>query len=469
MRKQISFDYVIDILLPMAFIGSGFISMLLCLFGLYDNHYARLIMYGILLVTLLLFFTKIFKLLKTNNDTTLSTCFIFSIIPICFFILSFFAVILWGGQHNIVKSAISNGFYLMLSWCAITIIYCEKRVDFLENIKFYNYCITPAFIYYIYRFYCIKEVRFYVISWGSLSYMSIATISLLFLIATIASFYTAEEKLTKRQYILKLLFVSLCSVVISYTDCKGIQICGIFTALMYGILGVKIKKRNSTKMLVFSFMIVFFIVIFTFLIPLAAGESSRTLYFADEMISNKEKEGVNDKIDKQIQKNKNFSLDYLLNYVNSGQIDIDLKEGKIDKDEYRDFMDLYYNIQKDSMGPRKLLLACAISDIKKSPLLGNGVMYYQHKWNTYPHNIILEMCTDYGVPAGVLLTIVGVLAIIYSIKNVSHSSLFFIYVIYVLALLPRAMISGNLYDHLTFTQYGFLILFIIIIYRTKQQ
>lgn len=51
---------------------------------------------------------------------------------------------------------------------------------------------------------------------------------------------------------------------------------------------------------------------------------------------------------------------------------------------------------------RIVLWSSAFQEFLKAPIFGNGSLYYQAKYNYFPHNIILELLCDYGV-VGTLL------------------------------------------------------------------
>lgn len=92
----------------------------------------------------------------------------------------------------------------------------------------------------------------------------------------------------------------------------------------------------------------------------------------------------------------------------------------------------------------------AISEFKKSPVIGNGVLYFQNKYVAYfPHNIILEALCDFGVVGLLLLLLIALCCFVIFIrliiitKNKNISSL----LVFMLMYIPSYLFYTSLYSN----------------------
>ena len=99
---------------------------------------------------------------------------------------------------------------------------------------------------------------------------------------------------------------------------------------------------------------------------------------------------------------------------------------------------------------RVFLWTCTLDEFRKSPLIGNGVLYFQNKYVDYfPHNVVLEMLCDYGI-IGVL--IIGVLMIVLFIKTILYiknnkDKNIFIILVFALTYIPSHLLYSSVYSN----------------------
>ena len=111
----------------------------------------------------------------------------------------------------------------------------------------------------------------------------------------------------------------------------------------------------------------------------------------------------------------------------------------------KDFEEVLYSVTNGSMA-RFYLWQLAIKEMRQRPLLGMGPAGFQIKYKTYPHNILFECLSDFGLIIGTIFTVVcialGALVIKYSISSRKYFDL----IIIMIGQVVYAMLSGTLYS-----------------------
>lgn len=159
----------------------------------------------------------------------------------------------------------------------------------------------------------------------------------------------------------------------------------------------------------------------------------------------------------------------VVQYVNGGQAQKDLENGLISEEEFQSLQDMTYKINNTSSGARIFLWTCALEEIKQAPFLGQGIMSFQAQYGTYPHNYFIEIATDFGVPAMLLVLFLGLGIIITLVKKSITQPYIAVFMFYVLSYLPRQMISGSAYGSDVFFQYGMCIVLALYLYMVRKR
>lgn len=100
---------------------------------------------------------------------------------------------------------------------------------------------------------------------------------------------------------------------------------------------------------------------------------------------------------------------------------------------------------KNSLG-RKDLWYFAFKETMKDPILGNGALFYNSKYETYPHNFILEIACDHGIFVALAVIIVLTFMLIKIIKKSKNNPYLAYVIVLTLSYLPQLMVSGSAYE-----------------------
>ncbi len=102
---------------------------------------------------------------------------------------------------------------------------------------------------------------------------------------------------------------------------------------------------------------------------------------------------------------------------------------------------------------RSFLWAAAINEWRKSPVFGNGVRHYQNKYRgTFPHNMALEMLSDFGVVGLIVLMLMfcALLIFILHAEKKKKNGMGLHVVIFGLGFVPSYLTYTSLYQNGSF-------------------
>ena len=121
---------------------------------------------------------------------------------------------------------------------------------------------------------------------------------------------------------------------------------------------------------------------------------------------------------------------------------------------------------------RTFLWKAAIAEYKKSPVIGNGPRYFTNKYSGFsPHNIFLEMMTDYGIIGLIVLTGIGIYCFVrgFRIYNKSGDANCFRAILLLFSHVPRYLFYTTLYSNCTIAMTVIIFIFVgRLIYRQDQ-
>lgn len=99
---------------------------------------------------------------------------------------------------------------------------------------------------------------------------------------------------------------------------------------------------------------------------------------------------------------------------------------------------------------RDYLWAAAIAEFKKSPLIGNGALYYKNKYDKFfPHNIFLEAMVDFGVVGLIILTALGIYCFVRGLKYYfkEKDTMLLQLIVLLYSLLPSYVLYTTMYSN----------------------
>ena len=102
--------------------------------------------------------------------------------------------------------------------------------------------------------------------------------------------------------------------------------------------------------------------------------------------------------------------------------------------------------------PRTFLWRTALKEFQKHPVTGNGPCYYKIKYDgDFPHNIILETMSDFGIIGLIVLLFLGIYCFVRGVRYYRLSGDIFVFSIIILlfAHIPRYLLYTTLYSNMT--------------------
>lgn len=474
-------------LLPLAFFGSAFLN---CAAFVLDGHrhelFRMLFVLAVQGIGALFALLKVFSLVKQkgrDRRAILAAVWILAV----FGILYLWALFTLPDKTAILKNAVVQGCYLVFSCCAVLIVYCDRRLrEFLQVCRIYALLWAPMVLYYCIRFY-LPSAEYGVSDLGVLSAMPLSYGYLcvcLFLILDLI-FFGQEMKPALRRGLL--LLYGLYCIAITLAECKGSILCLVWCGLLACLV-----SRDSLgffrRHLAFPAVSLVCILLFSTLLYPNYGVENRFVAFLGELrggnqvtVSNEEIQETQDILNRvtpgqpgekpsQEEPSQNEQPSQhgsVVDYVKSGKADEDLAAGVITEEEYNAVQEMKTKLNNTNSGGRLYLWRCALNEIEAAPLTGHGPMAYQAKYETYPHNLFLELAADFGLPAMLAVLFFG-LYVLFRLLRLSRDSLYIrAFAFYVFALIPQHMLSGSLYDFSVFFQYGFCILLFVLCRKRK--
>lgn len=479
--KRATFDKLIMALLPIAFIGSGFLNMYaFVLDGHRHEWFRRGFVLGIQGIVALLLFIKVLDLWKTRKD--MKRFLIASAwIPIIFALLHLWALLIGTNKTLILENMIVDGGYLLAESFALIIIYAEKKLPkFFHVFRYYAIVLSPVFLFYCIRFY-LPDAEYGVENLGVYPAMSLSYTLLTFCLFLTIEPVLFKETISEREMIVDYLLFILFAVAMSLAQCKGAMICvtfGTFILLLYALIT---KTQSVIAARSFVTLGLLFLLFSTVLFP-NYGQQNKFVALLEEKqesagISFDEIQSVKD-VMQSVMESANGSQDSvadassmnsgeaIVEYVTSGKAEEARRSGTITEEDYNELKETSRKLNNTNSGGRLWLWTCAVEEIKSSPWVGHGPMFYQDKYGTYPHNFFLEVGTDFGVPATLLVAIIGLYVFAYMLRLAPENAVIGFFVLYVLARLPGKMVSGSCYSYDSFFEYGFCFITLLLM-RTR--
>ena len=332
----------------------------------------------------------------------------------------------------------------------VPIIFSEKNktnAQFVKNFKWIGIMLMPFYFIYIIRLFISVDSSTSSTDIGFLNYMDIAYFIMpVFLGSSIELFLFNIEKKHKYIALLSSVFSFICIV---FTGTRGAILVGIAFSILLMVYALVFKKDIIKRVLVFTILVCFLGVIFPnlWLPPGARLANSDSKFFYEQTELQNQSQ-----LDKEIQDIVfNYAVESDLKYKESVSVLFDTAQnGEIQKelghDISKEIEDCFNNKNEDEfyLLSRLSLYKLAIGEFMKAKVFGNGFYYYINKYETYPHNAILELLCDTGI-VGTGLFIIIILGTIISLWKRMKDNNIAAVIIYALPYTISYLVSGSGY------------------------
>lgn len=476
MKQNSRFDRLVSALLPLPFMVIGFLNLLY--FTVLQERFdllRKLFVFGTEgAVTLLLLWNcvRLYRARPRIRRAFRAAC----CVPLLFGLL--YGWKLLTGGTAFFTAALTGGCTLTACLCAALTVWAERAgAAFLRAGRRYALIAAPVTVFYCVRFY-VSGMDYRVDCLGVIDYMTLAyTFLTLALFPLGAQLFYPAEPLNRKYRRLDGGLCLLYSVAITLSGTKGTMLCLVFGAVLAAAYAAPVLKGRAVRYPAVALAVV--LLFSTVLYP--SGGESRLLAFIREGSSvemdSSEIENVSQDIHNAAQPEQPGTapadpdtspeepdavdisgLGDVVSYVTSGSAERDYQAGRLSAESYEAVRDMCRKLSNTATGARKYLWACALNEIRSAPLTGHGVLSFQGKYGTYPHNLFLEIATDFGLPLMLFVLCLGVYIFLRLLFDLRRDRLRDLFLFYVLTFLPQQMVSGSLYGEGPFFQYGLCIL-----------
>ena len=287
-KQQTRFGRVVTALLPLAFIGSGWLNvMAFVLDGHRHGWFRQGFVLGIQALAAVLALGYLAGLYRREPGCR-PTIWRAALIPGVFVCLYAGAMVWHPEKSMLLRQLVIDGGYLAFAWCAVLILALERRVEpFLRAFRVYGAALGPVMVYYCVRFY-VSDLSAPA-DLGVLSYMPLAYLLLVFCLVLMGS-RLLEQKARPAVRGLEFGLYVLFAAAITLSGTKGAILCLLFGA---GLLALYpwFARRPKGGYLLWAGAAAAVVVLFsTVCFPAALG-SSRTEAIVQEL-SGEQTEGA---------------------------------------------------------------------------------------------------------------------------------------------------------------------------------
>lgn len=406
MEKKCS---ILDFILSMSVISSGFFNMVVFCIGLEANHMFRAVTtWGAISLIFLVALVRLFLLYK-NHPKQRTVMLRAVAVPLFYIGIYLYAGIIHNFDILVVRNFFICAIYAVPMFVLALVIVIEKNeAKILSYYKWFGCVLSPLMIYYIGRILMAEtfDTKKY-LSLGSINYMSIAYTAVYVMLFCYFACTVKDEKYK----CLDIILVMLYSIVILVSGAKGAVICLIAFSVLAIIYTLMFRKKSKLQwginagvtciVLLFSFVIV----------PVGSGMNRVNVFLAQMSELEHTAEQTDQNVETAI---SDEEIDeWTQNIVDSGQMNLE----EVEKIK-----------ELGGTGTRILYYENAINIAKSKFPLGLGAMGFQIMYGIYPHNAILELCADFGFVVGSIFCIIGVIVFIilykYAIENESFMAFF---------------------------------------------
>lgn len=410
-------------------------------------------------------------------------------------------------RYTLLRDAVISGGMLVAQSCALLIVILDGQVrPFLRACRLYAYALSPLILIYLIFCYTLPPTRFNVGGFGLVDYMSFGyllffLIVMLLLEVLLYDMDGTRARLFRRSLVLTVFFTAAIAI----SGAKGTMLCLLALSVLSAaaILITRARKRQLLLPLCTALAVLLFA---TVLYPPQHGPSRLTVFFeqlfsSSAAITQEETDTAIELTDRlhtlydedtpqtdapqadapqtdapqtnapqadapQTDAFSSTSYDALTDETLSERADAALEIGALTQEEHDTLLKVNDSLRYSFTGGRQYLWSQALREIRTAPLTGQGPLFFQSKYGTYPHNLFLELATDFGVPVMLAVLALGIWVFVTLIRRGLKRPPLLAFTLYVLSYLPQQMVSGSLYGTNAFFQYGFCILLALFTARS---
>ena len=92
-------------------------------------------------------------------------------------------------------------------------------------------------------------------------------------------------------------------------------------------------------------------------------------------------------------------------------------------------------------------------------------MSYESKYGTYPHNLYLNLATDFGLVITAAVILLGIITFLKMIRLSKKNLKVLAFTLYIFAYLPATMVGRSVYSNIPFFQYGMCVILVWCLFR----
>lgn len=504
MKSQTSFwEKLLFWALPIPFIGSCFFN---CLTFFIDGHSSELLRQGIVLgaqgLAVLVLLWELVQLWRRDKGAR-SLMLAVLLIPLAFALVMLAALAVRGDRQAALVEAVKNGGYLVGYCAAFLVIALERKLrEFLRACRCYTVPMLAMMAYYCVRFY-LPSAEYGMTTLGIYNYMSLAYGILVFCLALISDAMLYQEKDSKTFWFDVIAYLFL-TISLTLTQCKGPMLCLVFASMLVLVYGMVYRFPKRLCAALFAGTLACMVLFSTLFFP-SYGQPNRFVLFLSELTDGEsvtmsaddlaQSQDILNKAEPTTEpvepstgpvepttgpvepttepaeptKPQLANQQDIISFFTSGQADEALASGTITQTEYDTLYQTFRTINNTSTGGRTALWLSAWEEIKASPLTGHGLYSFQETYKTYPHNLFLEIAADFGVPACILVLLLGLWVFWKLLRKVRNAPYLAVFLLYVFAHLPGRMLSGTLYSGEVFFEYGACLILVWYLYGKPSQ
>ena len=440
------FEKIFKCVLPTYFCSSVFANIIsFYLTGNRNEHLRWMISWGIISLLFCIAGLEFLILWKRNKKERKRI--VICATPALLFFLMYMVKILFEDEDTfIIKTAILTILYCMpMVTVALYVLLEKKMIYLIASFKWLGVILLPFNMFAVLKLNQAVHKGLYIDSVGGIVYLSLAYTAVIIIAFCLADTFvnvSTKESINIKNYIINIVLCICCSLLIVSCGARGAF--GVeISLILFFIIAMMWKKLYSKYLIGLLVCIPIFMAGSLFFLPQGDNGANRIKGLASDVKEDKFKSSVNSPesqeiVDQLMEGDEGFQEGV------HGLEDQDKSSEDKSNEDNTNLTEEQYNITNGNSA-RIYLYRLAISEANKRPLSGMGVLGYQTKYMTYPHNIILEVLADFGYP----IAIIFLLFLIYLVWRLFIEAKENIYMLVILVIslseALRMMLSGNIY------------------------
>lgn len=428
---------LIEYIIAASFIMNVFANVIsFYLTGNTDDQTRKMISHGIMAAFVLaLIIYLLHKAFVSDSDTRRKM--ILCALPLMLnIVLCTIGVMRTAGRKDILNDLLSCGAYGFPLVCGAVYMMTENKLEsVVHKVKYIMLLMMPYYMLAVKCYYSLT-VGDNQADYGAIVYLSVghsAVVIYSFLVWDLR-LYFCQANMSKRCLGLVLGEMAICGVVVIMAGGRG----PFFSWVGVNIIAVIMQLIYKERKVIMSILgIIVGVSVICAMAPSGNASLSRQSSLFYEVVRGDLKQSLSSDVSKEI-----LSILYVQSNADDGMRGAFSKlKSEMGSSENSDIL---YAITNGSMA-RSYLWQLSIMEAKNKPTTGMGTLGFQIKYQTYPHNILLECLADFGILGFILFVgLCGVTAVVL-FRMAFKENKYWCIIIWLSGEGCRAMISGNLY------------------------